>query len=66
MEHRDRRARGGILWVWSFGLLGYFFGSQPIIKENFGFAIIGVIVISVLPIVFEGVRARLNRSRPAA
>ncbi len=57
---------GGILWVWSFGLLGYFFGSQPIIKENFGFAIVGVIVISVLPIVFEGVRARLNRSRPAA
>ena len=57
---------GGILWVWSFGLLGYYFGSQPNIKENFGFAIIGVIVISVLPIVFEGVRARLNRSRPAA
>jgi membrane-associated protein len=57
---------GGVLWVWSFGLLGYFFGSQPIIKENFGLAIIGVIVVSLLPMIFGGVRAHLNRSRPAA
>jgi membrane-associated protein len=57
---------GGILWVWSFGLLGYFFGSRPIVKENFGLAIIGVIVISLLPMIFGGVRAHLNRSRPAA
>jgi membrane-associated protein len=53
---------GAILWVWSFGLLGYFFGSQPIIKENFGLAIIGVILISLLPIVIEAFRARSRRS----
>jgi membrane-associated protein len=53
---------GGLLWVWSFGLLGYFFGNQPIIKENFGLAIIGVIVISLLPVVFEAWRARKERS----
>ena len=52
---------GGILWVWSFGLLGYFFGSQPIIKENFGLAVIGVVVISVLPIVVEILKARFRR-----
>jgi membrane-associated protein len=56
---------GGIFWVWSFGLLGYFFGNQPIIKENFGLAIIGVIIISLLPMIIEVVRARLNRSRAA-
>jgi membrane-associated protein len=49
---------GGSLWVGSFGLLGYFFGNAPIIKENFGLAIIGVIVISLLPIFFEAWRAR--------
>lgn len=54
---------GGIVWVWSFGLLGYFFGNQPVIKENFGFAILGVIVISLLPVFFEAWRAR---SRPDA
>ncbi len=57
---------GGVLWVSSFGLLGYFFGSQPVIKENFGLAIIGVIVISLLPMIIGGVRAHLGRSRPAA
>jgi len=49
---------GGILWVWSFGLLGYFFGNHPLIKENFGLAIIGVILISLLPIAIEWWRAR--------
>jgi membrane-associated protein len=57
---------GGILWVWSFGLLGYFFGNAPIIKENFGLAIIGVIVISLLPIFFEAWRARRSSARTSA
>jgi membrane-associated protein len=53
---------GGILWVWSFGLLGFFFGNQPVIKENFGLAIVGVIVISILPIVVEAWRSRRGRT----
>lgn len=57
---------GGILWVWSFGLLGYFFGNQPIVKENFGLAIIGVIAISVMPLIIEAWRARVGRSNSAA
>jgi membrane-associated protein len=54
---------GGILWVWGFGLLGYFFGNTPIIKENFGLAIVGVILISLLPIVFEYWRGRRSTAR---
>jgi membrane-associated protein len=54
---------GGILWVWGFGLLGYFFGNTPIIKENFGLAIIGVILISLLPLFFEYWRARRSSAR---
>jgi membrane-associated protein len=57
---------GGILWVCGFGLLGYYFGSQPIIKENFGLAIIAVIVLSLLPPLIEAWRARARRpSAPA-
>jgi membrane-associated protein len=52
---------GGILWVWSFGLLGFFFGSQPVIKENFGLVVIGIVAISVLPIAVEVFKARLRR-----
>lgn len=57
---------GGIFWVWSFGLLGYFFGNQPIIKQNFGLAIVGVIVISLLPVLVEAWRMRAGRSGEGA
>ena len=54
---------GGILWVWSFGLLGYFFGNHPVVKENFGLAIVAVIVLSLVPIAIEAWRARAEQSR---
>jgi len=54
---------GGVLWVWGFGLLGYFFGNTPIVKENFGLAIIAVIIISLLPIGIEAWRARRASAR---
>jgi len=57
---------GGFLWVWGFSLLGYFFGNQPLVKENFGLAIMAVIVLSLLPIGFEAWRAHIRRSRSAA
>jgi len=57
---------GGILWVWGFGLLGYFFGDLPIVKENFGLTIVAVIVLSLLPVLYEVLRARSNRARTGA
>jgi membrane-associated protein len=49
---------GGIVWVVSLSLAGYFFGEIPIVKENFETVILAIIGISVLPILFEYVRAR--------
>ncbi len=54
---------GGILWVWGFGLFGYWTGNIPFVKENFGLVTIGVIFVSLLPIAFEVWRARLERAR---
>ena len=42
---------GGIFWVSSMTLLGYFFGNIPFIKKNFEFVIIGVIILSIVPII---------------
>lgn len=42
---------GGIVWVFSLSLLGYYFGDIPIIKNNFEYVIIAVIVISSIPAV---------------
>lgn len=44
---------GGIVWVVSFLLLGYFFGGLPIIKDNFTYVIFAIIILSILPPVFE-------------
>jgi membrane-associated protein len=57
---------GGILWVWGFGLLGYFTGNLPFVKENFGLVTIGVILISVLPLAIEIWRSRMQRERAGA
>jgi membrane-associated protein len=52
---------GGIFWVCGFSLLGYFFGNAPIVKQNFGLVIVAVIVLSIVPIVVEALRARAER-----
>ena len=51
---------GGIAWVSAFSLAGYFLGSQPVIKRNFHLVIVAIIVISVMPIVIEYLRARMK------
>jgi membrane-associated protein len=56
---------GGILWVWSFGLLGYFFGEHPWVEENFGIVILAIIGLSIVPVIIELWRAR-RRPHPEA
>jgi len=48
---------GGIAWVVIFVFGGYFFGNIPAVKKNFTLVILAIIIVSVLPIVFEFVRA---------
>lgn len=49
---------GGIVWVLLFTLLGYFFGNLAFVKKNFELVIIAIILISVLPAVWEAWKAR--------
>jgi len=44
---------GGFIWVTSLTFAGYFFGGLPVIKENFEYAIIGIIVLSIMPMIIE-------------
>jgi membrane-associated protein len=53
---------GGVVWVTSFLLLGFFFGALPIIKDNFTYVILAIIIVSVLPPVIEVIRGRKKSS----
>src|SRR5574340_974826 len=49
---------GGISWVAIFTLAGYFFGNIPFVKHNFEFVIVAILLISVVPIFYESIKAR--------
>lgn len=53
---------GGIGWVFSLTMMGYFLGNVPLVRAHFEKVIIGIILVSVLPLVFEAVKA--FRSKP--
>ncbi len=57
---------GGIGWVALFVFGGYFFGNIPFVRKNFSFVIIAIIIISVLPAVYEVLRHRreARQARP--
>ncbi len=56
---------GGIAWVTAFTLLGYFFGNVPFVQKNFEFVVVAIVLISVLPMIYEYI-ADKSRSRKAA
>lgn len=49
---------GGLVWVFLFTLMGYFFGNLPFVQKNFELVIVAILLISVVPIVWEFVKAR--------
>lgn len=49
---------GGALWASLFLGAGYFFGNIPVVKENFTFVVLGIIVVSVLPMITEYLKGR--------
>ncbi len=56
---------GAILWVVGITFAGYFLGNIPIIRDNFSKVVLLIIFISILPIVFEVVREKLNKKKEA-
>ncbi|MFM9964941.1 MAG: DedA family protein [Planctomycetaceae bacterium] len=54
---------GGCTWVLGFATAGYFVGQHPWVKENFSRVVIGIMIVSVLPIVWEAVRSRFQKPK---
>ena len=52
---------GTLLWISSFVLAGYFFGTIPFVKNNFTVVILAVIFISLLPGIIAYAREKLSK-----
>jgi len=53
---------GAVLWVTICAGAGYAFGNIPIVKNNFELVVLGIVGVSVLPLVIEVARS-LRSSR---
>jgi membrane-associated protein len=54
---------GGIGWVAAMTLLGYTLGQQPLVRAHFEKVVLGIVFISVLPVVKEVLQAMMSRKR---
>lgn len=53
---------GAFAWITSLTFAGYFFGGLAIVKENFEYAVIGIVLVSLLPMVFEYIKHKKGPS----
>lgn len=51
---------GGVLWITSMSLAGYFLGGIPFIKKHFEAVVIGIILLSILPMIIAYLRHRMS------
>ena len=54
---------GGIIWIGSLTLAGYFLGENPWIRANIEKVALGIIFISVLPILIEFAKAKFSKEK---
>ena len=47
---------GAFIWVTSITFAGYFFGGLPIVRDNFEYAVVGIIIISLIPVFIEYIK----------
>lgn len=49
---------GALVWVLSITVAGHIFGNLPVIKQNFHLVVLGIIVVSFIPVAIEFWKAR--------
>ena len=52
---------GSFTWVTSVTFAGYFFGGLTFIKENFEYAVIGIVLFSLSPILIEYIKHKKRK-----
>ena len=52
---------GALLWVGLLVSCGYWFGTIPVVRENFAVVVLAIVALSIAPLAVEYGRARLRR-----
>ncbi|MBK9159589.1 MAG: VTT domain-containing protein [Micropruina sp.] len=58
-------AVGGVIWSFGVTALGYFLGNIPFIANNIDAVLIAIVLVSVLPMAWEYLRARREKKATA-
>ena len=56
---------GGALWIASLVYAGYLFGNIPWVKDNLTLIVIGIVVVSLIPVVSTFLKERRDRKAAA-
>lgn len=54
---------GGAIWVGSLSLAGYWFGNLPVVRNNLSLVILGIVVLSFVPMLAAWVRHRMQTEK---
>jgi membrane-associated protein len=49
---------GALVWTVLFLGAGFFFGNLPVVQHNFTLVVLGIVAVSVLPVLLEVLAAR--------
>lgn len=52
---------GGILWVTSVTIIGYFLGNIPFVEKNLEKFILGIVFISILPMIIKAIQVKMKK-----
>lgn len=55
---------GGVIWVTIFTLAGFFFGNMPFVQKNFHYVIFAIIILSLIPMVYEYIQNKRHPNVP--
>lgn len=56
---------GGVLWGAGVTVLGYFLGRIPVVRDNIEAILVGIVLVSVIPVALELLRARRSGASAA-
>ncbi|MFC6322972.1 DedA family protein [Companilactobacillus baiquanensis] len=53
---------GAFLWVLVCSLAGYLFGNIPVVQEHFSMIILGIVLVSLIPVLITALKGRKKKS----